>query len=178
VLLAEKYLELEMLTETFSQYFSIFNNQLGFIHNHILAAAAQYRLYGPEAGRESLQKALDIAEKDRIILPFAENAPAILDLLRTISPAGTCHEHLRTVLFYSEKYLANLRHTRPKKISLSAREREVLGLAAEGLKRDEIAGRLMVSTGTVRTHLRNIYQKLEVGSKIAAIKKAEKLQLL
>ena len=60
---------------------------------------------------------------------------------------------------------------------VSEREREVLKLLSEGLTRDEIAAGLYVSTGTVKTHLQNIYHKLEVKGKIAAIKKAEKLKL-
>jgi LuxR family maltose regulon positive regulatory protein len=58
------------------------------------------------------------------------------------------------------------------KIKLSGREIEILSLLSEGLKREEIAERLCISHGTVRTHLQNIFQKLEVNSKMAAIKVA------
>jgi len=54
----------------------------------------------------------------------------------------------------------------------------VLALAAEGLARDEIAARLYVSGATIKTHLANIYRKLEVGGRAAAVKKAEKLKIL
>ena len=64
-----------------------------------------------------------------------------------------------------------------RSLSMSEREKEVLKLLSEGLTRDEIAAGLYVSTGTVKTHLQNIYHKLEVKGKIAAIKKAEKLKL-
>lgn len=56
------------------------------------------------------------------------------------------------------------------KAQLSKREIEVLTLAAEGLSKNVIASRLFVSEGTVKTHLQNIYRKLEVNGKIAAIK--------
>ena len=47
---------------------------------------------------------------------------------------------------------------------LSPREREVLALLDEGLKAGDIAMRLFLSVATVRTHIQNVLNKLEVGS--------------
>ena len=56
---------------------------------------------------------------------------------------------------------------------LSAREMEVLDLLAEGLPDKEIAGKLCISLPTVRFHLRHIYDKLHVRSRMeAALKHA------
>jgi DNA-binding CsgD family transcriptional regulator len=52
--------------------------------------------------------------------------------------------------------------------SLTPREREILDLVAEGNSNAEIAARLWLSTGTVRTHLQHIYEKLGVGNRTAA----------
>jgi len=177
VLLSKNYIQLEMLTESFTRCFSILHNQLGFLHNQILDAAAKYWLYGMEAGCASMRKALDMARVDNIILTFAEYAPAIIDVLRNIAHADMHDAYTKEVLKACEHYMESLKCVGQNAVSLSARELEVLSLAAEGLKRDEIAGRLGVSTGTVRTHLQNIYQKLEVGSRTAAIKKAKKMKL-
>jgi hypothetical protein len=46
VVLTKNYVKLEMLTESFEEYFSVFSNQLGFIHNSIFKAVAKYNLYG------------------------------------------------------------------------------------------------------------------------------------
>jgi len=51
---------------------------------------------------------------------------------------------------------------------LTAREREILELVAEGRTNAEIAERLWVSVGTVRTHLNNVYSKLGVHTRTAA----------
>lgn len=57
---------------------------------------------------------------------------------------------------------------------LSAREREILDFLAQGLRYKEIADRLFVSTETVRTHIRNIYHKLQVNSRTEALNKVYK----
>lgn len=177
VLLSKNYIKLEMLTEEFTQYLSILHNQLGFLHNRILGAAAKYQLYGIEAGSAELQKAFDESREDHIVLPFAEYAPNILDMIRCIAYSDSRDTYIQDVLRSCERYMESLKSVSKIELSLSAREIEILSLAAEGLKRDEIAGRLTISTGTVRTHLQNIYQKLGVSGKIAAIKKAREQKL-
>ena len=61
---------------------------------------------------------------------------------------------------------------------LSDREREVLELMTQGLIKKEIADRLGLSFHTVNTHLRNIYTKLHVGTRGAAVAKALKENLV
>jgi len=61
---------------------------------------------------------------------------------------------------------------------LSARETEILAIAAEGLASKQIASRLGIEVSTVQTHLHRIYQKLQVGSRTAAVIQAQKLKLL
>ena len=51
---------------------------------------------------------------------------------------------------------------------LSPRECSVLEVIAQGLKNDEIATALQISNNTVKTHVRNILRKLEVGNRVQA----------
>lgn len=83
----------------------------------------------------------------------------------------------------AHKVLELLRSTEIKKISgneaetiLTKREVETLKLLVDGLNYKEIAEKLFVSPQTVRTHIQNIYSKLHVNSKTAAIKMAIKKQ--
>jgi len=55
--------------------------------------------------------------------------------------------------------------------ALTHREKEVLELIAEGLTVKEIAERANVSNNTVRTHIRHIYEKLQVRSRVEAVNK-------
>ena len=62
--------------------------------------------------------------------------------------------------------------------SLTAREKEVLRLMADGVSSRDIAGKLGISYATVRTHIRSLGAKLGVHSKVQAIVKARELALL
>ncbi len=54
---------------------------------------------------------------------------------------------------------------------LSRREQEMLEQLSKGYRYKEIADKLFVSIETVRTHIRNIYEKLQVNSRVEALKK-------
>ena len=57
---------------------------------------------------------------------------------------------------------------------LSVREMNILELVVEGLNYNEIASKIFISPHTVRKHIANIYEKLHVSNKTAAIKIALK----
>jgi DNA-binding CsgD family transcriptional regulator len=61
------------------------------------------------------------------------------------------------------------RHPAPR---LTVRQRELLHLVAAGHTNAQIARRLGISEGTVRTHLENIYRLLNVSSRTAAVTRA------
>lgn len=61
---------------------------------------------------------------------------------------------------------------------LTERERQVLELAAKGFAHAEIAGLLGVGVATVASYVRRIYEKLQVGSRAAAIYEATRLGLI
>ena len=54
--------------------------------------------------------------------------------------------------------------------SLTPRERAVLRMLTQGATRDEIASRLGVSRNTVRTHMQNLYAKLDLHSRVDILK--------
>jgi DNA-binding NarL/FixJ family response regulator len=61
---------------------------------------------------------------------------------------------------------------------LTTREREILRLAADGFTNKAIGERIFLSTGTVKTHLDNIYRKLEVSDRAHAVAVALRRGLL
>ncbi|OYU97537.1 MAG: hypothetical protein CFE21_04390 [Bacteroidetes bacterium B1(2017)] len=93
---------------------------------------------------------------------------------------------LRQKLLETEKELKTLaqKYTEAKEklpdnlVGLSKREYEVLLFIAEGLSDKEIAEKIFVSINTVRTHVRRIYDKLVVNSRVEAIKLLNQYQVL
>lgn len=175
---SRNFVKLEILAESFVEYFSLYHNQLGFIHNGIFNAIAKYNLYGMVAGVRALNMALAEARPDGIVMPFVENAPHLIAMLKKILVRQPEDAFIRNLLSASETYIQSLENGELFRISLTQREHEVLLLTSRGLKREEIANRLYIAPGTVKTHLQNVYRKLEVNGKSAAIKTAEKNGLL
>lgn len=63
-------------------------------------------------------------------------------------------------------------------VKLTNREIEVLEQLSKGLKYDDIAKNLFLSSGTIRKHIENIYAKLQVHNKMEAIQKARNQNIL
>ena len=61
---------------------------------------------------------------------------------------------------------------------LTDRELDVLHLLAEGLSNKEMAGRLVVAPSTIKQHLKNIYGKLDVHSRVQAVERGRELGLI
>lgn len=61
---------------------------------------------------------------------------------------------------------------------ISSREWEVLACLSKGLSNEEIAGQLFVSANTIKTHLGNLYSKLDVKRRTQAVEKARAIGLL
>lgn len=61
---------------------------------------------------------------------------------------------------------------------LSERELEVMQLVSQGLSNQEIANKIFISAGTVKRHISNIYQKLDVHSRVQAIELSRKFGLI
>jgi DNA-binding CsgD family transcriptional regulator len=84
-------------------------------------------------------------------------------------------ERDRSALTVLRHHLATVRERweqRRRAHGLTDRELEVLRLVREGLTNPEIADRLVIATGTVRTHLENIFEKLDVHTRTGAVARA------
>ena len=69
-------------------------------------------------------------------------------------------------------------HLEQENIKLTKRETEVLEQLSKGLSYQLIAENLILSKGTVRKHIENIYKKLQVHNKLEAVQKAQKNNLI
>jgi DNA-binding CsgD family transcriptional regulator len=71
-----------------------------------------------------------------------------------------------------------LNETVLKNLNLSSREDEVLQLMAQGFSNADIANKLFLSLSTVKTHVSNLFFKMEVKSRTQAIEKAKRIKII
>lgn len=65
-----------------------------------------------------------------------------------------------------------------KKLNLSSREYEVLQLLARGYSNARMAENLFLSLSTIKTHVSNLYLKMDVKSRTQALEKAKRLRII
>ncbi len=90
---------------------------------------------------------------------------------------------IETVVVEKEVYVARnenfvLDTVLVSQLELSKRELEILGLLAQGHSNQEIAAKLFVSLSTVKTHIQNLFEKLDVKRRTQAVEKAKRLNLI
>jgi LuxR family maltose regulon positive regulatory protein len=125
-----------------------------------------------------LQRAVALAEPQGYVRLFVDEGPPMEALFKLALKRGLAPAYLRKLLAAFDPSAA-LPHKHPDLIEpLSERELDVLRLLASDLGGTEIARELMVSPNTMRTHTKNIYDKLGVNSRRSAVRRAEELGLL
>jgi LuxR family transcriptional regulator, maltose regulon positive regulatory protein len=146
---------------------------------HLLAGLAYRQLGDQRAANQAAERALALAESDRLVLPFAMTGSA--GLLEALPRHRTAHAALRADILdvlHGSSPAAKEQSSLPPAEELSPGELRVLRYLPTNLSRPEIAGELSVSLNTVSTHLRSIYAKLEVRDRSSAVQRARELRLL
>lgn len=100
-------------------------------------------------------------------------ATEVVDAIRKVAEGGTLITPSAIATLLNRR-----RQTDAQRESLTAREKEVLRLMADGVSSRDIASKLGISYATVRTHIRSLDAKLGVHSKVQAIVKARELALI
>lgn len=178
-LLEKRFAELEAMCEVFTENYGVMNNRLGFLHNSIYLAASKFVLYGMEKGLDVLLPALEEAQMDGIVMPFAENAEFILPMLNKLKKDLRLDEsYIEKLMENCNKYMESMKDLRPNQVHLTERETQVLNLLAKGYTQREIAGLLYLSVSSIKKNLSSIYEKMEVYNKISAVQMAQKLGIL
>jgi LuxR family maltose regulon positive regulatory protein len=125
----------------------------------------------------SLERALRLAEPEGYARLFVDEGASMAELLEVVAARGPLNVYARRLLSPFGTTVAAPSGHRETGLAdpLSDREREVLRLLATELSGPEIARLLVVSLNTLRTHTKRIYTKLGVGSRRAAVLRAEEL---
>ena len=131
---------------------------------------------------DTLGRSLSLAEPEgflRIYLNEGSPMAALLERFRREASDSRLKAHASRVLAAFDNPFEPLPATAgPGELAeaLSGRELEVLRLVVAGLSNREIAEKLIVAEGTVKTHTHSIYQKLGVESRSQAIRRARELE--
>jgi len=140
---------------------------------------ARRELGDQRAANQAAERALTLAEPDRLVLPFVMTGSA--ELLEALPRHETAHAALLTDILdvvHGSSLAAKDQHASPLIEELSPGELRVLRYLPTNLSRPEIASELSVSPNTVSTHIRSIYAKLGVADRSAAVRRARELRLL
>lgn len=157
----------------------------------ILQALAQRAQGDKPAAAGLLARALALAEPEGYVRLFVDEGEEMQRLLAECRGQIERHKHddrQKLIAYVSRLLAAFPPATKPQSAvssqssewvePLSERELDVLRLLATELSGPEIANRLSVSLNTLRTHSKNIYGKLGVNSRRAAVRRAQDLGLL
>jgi LuxR family maltose regulon positive regulatory protein len=146
-----------------------------------LSAVASHQRGNDDVALELVEQALSLAEPEGYMSPFlAVGAPLRELLLRRIR-AGTAHRSLAGELGEAlDPRSVGLGEQRTALLlePLSDRETAVLRYLPTALSKAEIASEMFVSVNTVKTHMKNIYRKLDVTDRSHAVRRARTLHLV
>ncbi len=148
-----------------------------------LQSIALYTNGEKEKAMELLDEVLSRAEPEGFIRLFVDEGPRMAELLATAAAQGIRPDYANKLLAAFPKSTeiilqSKITNQKSKMIEpLSERELEVLKLLRSELSGPEIAERLIVSLNTLRTHTKNIFNKLGVNNRRAAVRRAQELDL-
>ena len=143
----------------------------------VLQALARQARGDIPAALASLRRALTLAEPEGYVRIFADEGPPMASLLRAAAKQGIAPRYVRRLLAAVNKTEDSTPASQGLIEPLSERELDVLRLLGTDLGGPEIARELVVSLNTVRTHTKNIYAKLGVNNRRAAVRRARELDL-
>jgi LuxR family transcriptional regulator, maltose regulon positive regulatory protein len=146
-----------------------------------LGAVAEHRRGDDDRALQLVEEALALAEPQQDLAPFLSVGPAVRELLVRRIRAGTAHRSLAGELGELLDPLMACPVNRGGAMGLeplSEREEVVLRYLPATLSKAEIASEMSVSVNTVKTHMKNIYRKLDVTDRAQAVRRARTLHLV
>ena len=144
----------------------------------LLQALAHHMQGDMTAALLPLERALRLAEPERYVRTFVDEGAPMMLLLEAAAKQGITPGYVQFLLKAAGKGEKHAPLQQALTDPLSDRELEVLRLLATDLTGPEIANQLVISLNTLRTHTKNIFSKLGVNNRLAAIHRADDLDLL
>ena len=144
----------------------------------ILQALARHAGRNAPAALAALHRAVTLAQPEGYLRLFADEGTPMAALLKALSKQPDAPTYVRRLLAATATTGTHASTLSELVDPLSERELDVLRLLGGDLDGPDIARELSVSLNTLRTHTKNIYAKLGVTSRRAAVRHARNLNLI
>ena len=173
LLIAGRYRELAGIASQFIAAAGFFPNLLAQVYIYIYGAAALARIGRLQDALASLQRAIDLAAPDGVVMPFVENGECIAELIAGLQTAKAQQDFIARIreLYppVAEKWRAIAAELesaagRPR---LTEREAAVAELVAAGLSDKAVGKTLNIAEVTAKKALHSVYRKLGVSNRAA-----------
>lgn len=159
----------------------------------VITSLANYQQGDVDRAVDDAVEALLIGQDGLFVRAFADEGEVMAELLKEVK-ARPASPDWPDLAYVDVLIKASLGHEEsPEMVStvtvngngsgflvdtLTRREQEILGMIAAGSSNNDIAGELFVTSGTVKTHINNLFRKLDVRSRTQAVARARELQIL
>ena len=174
------------IEELLTKYIEI--GRTGFKYNLLMQVLLLQSIYLDKKGEKesaiiSLEEAIKLSEPGGFIRIFVDHGAPIKHLLESLQQKEGSHHFISQILEAFEKELPSEDTTTPVTSvnsldNLSRREIETLQWVAQGLRNKEVADNLNVSVETIKSHVKNSLQKLNVRNRIELVQKARLLKII
>jgi LuxR family maltose regulon positive regulatory protein len=158
------------------------------MRTRVLLAQALFDQHKINQALQAMKEAIRLAAPERFFRPFLEGGAACTPLLslalQTENLTSEAQAFVRELLRLSRHTGMDTQISQAEiealstSASISPREQEVLRLISVGHSNRELAQRLSISESTVKTHLSNIYKKLNVNGRVQAVACAKELRVV
>jgi len=154
------------------------------INNELIKVQVLLSLCYKETGdiQKSTQLMCQLMTKlasEKFVRLYLDIGTSMIELIYQVRKLGVVNDYIEEILgSFRKNNQAKLKKTRMLVEPLSIRELEILELINQGLTNKEIGDQLFIALDTVKGHNRRIFGKLEVKTRIEAIKKANLLGII
>ena len=155
-----------VLLDRLVTYVQQFGHTIKLVHLYCLLTRVHHALGDQQQALAMLHRAVQLAAPEQLVRAFLDEDVSLQTLLPSVRNTAPAFVAL---LIEPATDISE---------ALTDREREILQLIAMGLSNNEIAQRLVVSVGTIKTHSHHIYGKLGVRNRVEAVDRARQLNLL
>lgn len=192
------YAEIALMRKQYSEAERLLNrvidenpNNLQYDHLmdvHVMLALALFGQHKINQAKRAMTDTIRTAAPECFLQPFLKRSQQCLPLLalvlHTENLTSDTKAFIKEILHITGQD-SSIQRSLPEEYtdlataaSITNREQEILNLLATGLTNTEIALQLAISESTVKTHLGNIYAKLDVNSRVQALSRAQALKLV